>query len=456
MRGYAGPLSFLLALLALFGGSVWLTRHPEAEIVRRAEGWPFIGRLASEVRRRYATPPPAEAGDSPVVIVDDAEPVVVEPVLPPVGEGFLWVIPGTVMRREPSANAPEIRQFDAIANVTRLEKRGDWYRVWSRGREGWVYLEGYRDDNPPYGSDPEPVKPLPSAAPDEETLATARGYLGAGARELALGPYKLYTDVGDDGLLAYFGRVASGLERAYLERYGRPPIDRVPREVVVIYASEADYREYQNRSPELLGIASGGHTATGLSVLYVGDRLRWEVASTLVHELVHTLNRRALGPALPSWLNEGLADDLASSEIAADGRVVLGSIGGHRVRSENQFTMRGAIAALWQLRDAVRTGSLIHVRELLHLHWEDFVRGHRANEHYAASAFWIRFLLEGDGGAYAEALRGYLESVSRGGPATPDALRARLGLSWNQLDARFRLWIEFQQTPTTVTSVSPS
>ena len=53
MRGDAGPKILLLTLVALFGGFAWLTHHPEAEIVRRAESWPFVGPLASQFRQRF-------------------------------------------------------------------------------------------------------------------------------------------------------------------------------------------------------------------------------------------------------------------------------------------------------------------------------------------------------------------------------------------------------------------
>ncbi|NIW29369.1 MAG: hypothetical protein GWN07_19375, partial [Actinobacteria bacterium] len=83
----------------------------------------------------------------------------------------------------------------------------------------------------------------------------------------------------------------------------------------------------------------------------------------------------------------------------------------------------------------------------LHLDWDDFVRSDRSGVNYAASAFWVRFLLDGEDGRYAPTFRDYLRAVSRGEPATPEALRERLGLPWNVVDARFRLWLDFQDTP---------
>ena len=87
----------------------------------------------------------------------------------PLGQGEVWVLPGHRIQNAPSSTAPTLFEFEAIANVTMLEKRGDWYRVYRRGLEGWVYLEGYRESpDPPYGRAVEPPGPLPPRAPEPE------------------------------------------------------------------------------------------------------------------------------------------------------------------------------------------------------------------------------------------------------------------------------------------------
>lgn len=433
----------IMTVLVFLGGLAWLTRHPDAEILHRAESWPLVGSLASEFRQSYGVSAPERTTESEGAA--EEPPKFVEPVVSPLGEGFVWVAPGTILRRGPDESSKKILQFDAITNVTRLEKKGDWYRVWFRGREGWVYLEGYSDEKPPYGSDPLPTLPLPSQEPEEEALAAARSYLGERERHLVVGPYRLYTDSPDDVLLAYLGRLASGLEEVYVERLGMRPVDGNPKEVVVIYRQEQHYRQLQNSSDQLVGLLARGHTGSGLVVLYVGARARWEVGSTLIHELVHTLNRRTLGPALPSWLDEGLAEDLSLSASDDAGKIQLGSLGGERRRESSQITVHGGVASLWALRDRAREGRLPKIPALLHLEWADFVRAEAVTTHYAAAAFWIRFLLAGDQERLAEPFREYLRGVSRGESATPEVLRLGLDLPWNVLDARYQLWIDFQR-----------
>ncbi len=53
---------FVALLLGTFGGLTYLTRHPDAEILRRAESWPGVGPLASRFREAYR--PPRPAGDA--------------------------------------------------------------------------------------------------------------------------------------------------------------------------------------------------------------------------------------------------------------------------------------------------------------------------------------------------------------------------------------------------------
>ncbi len=450
MRSNVAPVFFLILFLALFGGLIYLAHHPEAEALQRAEAWPFLGPLATAFRERFTPPEPVPKAEETTT----QEVVHLVPVVPPLGEGEVWVLPGNRIRSEPSPTAPTILEFEAISNVTWLEKRGDWYGVWHRGIQGWVYLEGYEEsEDPPYGRAVEPPGPLPPRAPDSAALEAARALLTDGGRHLAIGPWQLWTDSTDEELLWRLRGVASGLEAVYTGRYGREPLGR-PLEGFVLYDDEAVYREVQNRSDRLLGLAAAGHTVSGLSISFVGQRSHDAVAATLVHELVHTINRRALGPVLPSWLGEGLAEDLATSRLGRQGPLP-GTLGGERRVEGEAWIMDGGIAALFQLRDRVRTARLASVQELLELDWESFVRPGVAELHYAQSAFFLRFLLDGEDGRYAEGFRAFLDAVAAGGPVSGRALRRHLDESWMALDARFELWLEFHKFPDPVVAEEP-
>jgi len=316
--------------------------------------------------------------------------------------------------------------------------------VWRSGTEGWVHLADYVPARePPFGSDPDPPGPLLPREPDEETLAASRQLFGDEERVLGLGPYTLYTDSRDDPWLSGLDRVVARLDEVYARRYEREPLG-TPRAAVVLYADEDAYRRFQARSDRIRGLHAAGHKTGGLAVLYIGERSWQAVRSTLVHELVHLINRRALGPALPSWLDEGLADDLALSEIDEEGRIRPGSLTGQRREESGRVMLDGALASLWKLNDSRRDGTLVPVQDLLGLEWEEFVNPERSRTHYTASAFWVRFLLEAEGGRYAPGFREFLAGVAEGRPATGDALREKLGEDWSVLNGSYRGWIAFK------------
>jgi hypothetical protein len=264
-------------------------------------------------------------------------------------------------------------------------------------------------------------------------LARARSRLSGAETAGRLGPYALYTDVERSARLDRLDRIASEVEGAYRGRYGRRPLGE-PAEAVVLFAREKDYRAFQNESARLSGLAASGHSGHGLVALYDGGRPGEELASTLVHELAHLLNRRAVGPILPSWLDEGIADDLAQSRIDARGRIEPGTLGGVTVRASRRVEMYGARAALEQLARGVEAGRLRPLPELLSLEWERFV-GRGSDLHYAQSSFFVRYLLDGEGGALAPGFGPSWPPPPRAGRSSPRRCASGWGgrgRSWGQ------------------------
>lgn len=448
MRSNAGLVLILLAVLALVVSVVYFAHHPEAEALRRAEELPYVGEFVTAFRELYSPP----TAPNPPAVEASQEVVHVTPTVAPLGEGQVWVLPGTELKRQPVTESKTILQFKSIANVTRLERRGDWFRVWRRGVEGWVFLEDYRDDDqPPYGRDTEPVLPQAAEPPSEEDLAEALSFMTVGdaapgnqvPAEQRLGPYRFFTDSLDEVLIDELRAVAGAAERAYVERTGLTPVGD-PAAVVLLFANEADYRRLQQSSSKLVGLAASGHAGSGLVIFYVGSRSRVEIRATLLHELVHTLNARALGPALPTWLDEGLSEALSFSRLDAGGWPDASALSGERRREGDQYILRGGKAALFRLRDRVRAATLPSVVEVSGLAWEDFVQPGDGAVHYAVAGFWIRFLLNAEDERYRDDLQAFLASIAQGEPPTAEALRQRLDESWTVLQARFELWLEFQ------------
>ncbi len=154
---------------------------------------------------------------------------------------------------------------------------------------------------------------------------------------------------------------------------------------------------------------------------------------TLLHELAHLLGRRALGPALPPWLDEGMSDDLAYSIVDGSGRLLLGTISGVRIDTDGGFELRGGLASLKISADETERQIL---PALLDLSWSEFAVDGPVGRNYARAAFLVRCLLaDRCGPASSEAFRDYLSGISEGGPAGPEALRSELDRSWALVEA---------------------
>ena len=283
--------------------------------------------------------------------------------------------------------------------------------------------------------------------PDAEELALARSFLGDTKSESALGPYELHSDLEDPYLQAILSSSTDGLEAVYVRRYGLDPVG-VARGAIVLYAREADYRALQRSSSRLAQLTPTGHTSRGIVALYRGERTRLEVASTFVHELVHLVNRRALGPALPPWLDEGLAGDLGSSHIGLDGVIDPSRFGGQRLAWPTRIELVGPVAAIWGVGQRIEKGTQPPLREILARDWQHFVHGPAGRESYETSTLFFRFLLDPatplhtrGGPPPGEALRAFLASVAQGRDPSADALRTRLGVPWSELEAAFRSWV---------------
>lgn len=453
------PLHLLLALLlAALGGFAWLTHHPGVPWLAEAEAWPLLGPLAAAFRERYLPPPGADGalpgsdtGEGGVEVI-----VVYVPGEPPATPGAqgevrgaveqIWLQAGTALSREPREGAPAVAHLAAIANLPVLERRGEWARVTYREVTGWVKAP-WEGGSPPLGSAPEPPRPVPALTPDPALLARGLSLLGGRSPAGSLGPYTLYTDHSDPGLLAFLDRAAAGVEEVYRQRYRRSPVGEAA-EAVLLFSREEGYRAFQESDPRLTGLQAAGHAGHGLIALYVDGRPRWELAGTLVHEVTHLLNRRALGPALPPWLDEGMAGDLGSSAFAPGGAIEAGTLGGEVRRSGERIDFHGPRASVRHLVEALDGGTFLPLPELFRLSWEEFVRPPASELHYAESAFLVRYLVEGEGGGLAPGFHSFLAAVSEGGPATGEALAEHLSRPWARTEPGLRAWLRFAEHAT--------
>ncbi|MDX1384502.1 MAG: hypothetical protein R3190_12700, partial [Thermoanaerobaculia bacterium] len=131
-------------------------------------------------------------------------------------------------------------------------------------------------------------------------------------------------------------------------------------------------------------------------------------------------------PALPPWLDEGIADDLASARLDESSRLEVGALAAERFDLGDRIELRGGLASLDLLLVARRDGSAVRLDRLLAADWETFVGGRRSRLHYAASAFLIRFLARPED-PRRDDFMAFLDGVSRGGPPDTGGFETHLG-----------------------------
>lgn len=359
----------------------------------------------------------------------------------------LEVAAGVRLRRAPDPTSAPLATFDGPVVLPVLERGAGWVRVRWAGWVGWVPADGREPDPPAASVPPARRQPRPeSPGAEPTTLEEALRHLVDPLPPATLGPFALYTDSRRERLLSRLRSVAEPLAETYTRRFGLPLAH--PRGAIVLYATEASYRAWAEASAVR---RARGHARGGVASLFVGNEDAELLASLLVHEATHLLNRQAFDAELPAWLEEALASDLASCRIDPDGRLVLGSWGGtsslHALtgrRREVWFQERGAVASRRLLLEAWRRRELPTLGELLALGPGEFGAAERPGLHYGQATALVRYLLDGERGTLADAFRGYLGGLAAGAPAETALLEASLGRSLAQLQRGFDRWLARQ------------
>jgi len=226
---------------------------------------------------------------------------------------------GARLREQPRIDSPVLEILPVSLELPVLDRQGTWVKVRFRTWQGWVHSDG---DPPEIG-----MELSLSLGPDDERLLRARSLLNPDAEPRPLGPFTLYTDVKDEELLNWLSAVARDVFRAYRERFGLDPGSQV-REVLVVFADETNYRRFEAAEDRIAKTDSRGYTSEGLSVLFTGEHGRTSLVSVFIHELTHLLNRRVFRTEVAAWLEEGMAEDLAFSQVTRQGQIRLGTLAG--------------------------------------------------------------------------------------------------------------------------------
>ncbi len=435
----------IVVILAALGAVAYFSHNPDSAWLTRMRTWPVVGRLASEFQDSYRSPgPPAPLPSSQVSIVVVPPPAAALDVHP-----YAHLKPGSALRTRPSPSAPLIARLDRYYVLPYLKREGDWVEVRPGGRRGWVRV-GPRDSGapPPLGEEPMPPHPLAGIAAPPALLRAAEAQMVNPPRRSRLGPYPLVTDFEQPGLLAALDRLVGQIEPLYRERYGLNPVG-TPKATIVIFALKKEFEAFNRSDPRLRGLRPEGTEVPGLVALYAEGHNRSELEATLVHEITHLLNRRGLGPALPPWINEGMAEDMASSRITPMGTIDGNALAGVVTVSGKRRTLMGAQAGVLLLAKQMHSAEAPSLIRLTTMDWRSFVAAPSAAEHYRQAGLLFRCLATGPvmpGHAVhpREGLQRFLREIASGGPATGDALVEALGTSWSQLHTYFRSWLESQ------------
>lgn len=345
-----------------------------------------------------------------------------------------WFSPGHTIRSAPEAGAPVRAELASMAWLPVLDQQGSWKQVVFQGKRGWVDASW----RPPYktkwarrGLLRHRHEPVTSS--DWGRYQQARKLLEVDKKnhKVQVGEYTLITDVEDPELIAAMDRAAVAAEEAYFARFGRLPSGN-PGRSVVLFAEEDLYRQY------LAGLSGKlkwnlGHAESGILAFFAEGRPRPELVRTLIHEIGHLLNDRALARRLPTWLEEGIATDLGSAWLE-DSAVATG---------RESLAIQSPHRRLLYLGEMMDAGGLPPCQAVMYLNYDTF---HRTPETerwaYAHSLALVRFLLDGDGGRHADGFREFLRDVAAGySPGTENLLK-HLELQPEHLDRGFRHWLQ--------------
>lgn len=247
-----------------------------------------------------------------------------------------WLRPGTDLLDQPGG-AP-VTTMDHIANLP-VVATGDnaWVQVIYTDRKLWVEAPEFTGGEPPLGSAPTPLMPLAAVPLSAERLDSARSLFSGEGVEGSAGPYRLLGDSNRvRSLAAACAPELANVDAEFERRTGLAP-GGPARETLLVFAARHSYQRFLDGAPRVTAGVSDpdGYSlpAQGFAATYFEGRSDTEVCAVLVHEAAHLTSRRALGPALPAWLAEGLATWLEGRSLTAIDPHTAGSL----VRMEEEF-----------------------------------------------------------------------------------------------------------------------
>jgi hypothetical protein len=252
----------------------------------------------------------------------------------------------------------------------------------------------------------------PAGEEASEDLRRARSLMtpaSTGIHHLLAGRLDLLTDVRKAGCVDDLARATGRFAAAFGERYRIAMGARI-KWTVAFFDSEAACLAFRGPEPD-------GPEDRQIAVVCGGSRGPEEIRRELARDMARIATHAKITATPPPWLDEGIASDFAERESSDKGTVVR------------------------LVRDAARAGRCLALPDVVGSNRKEFFAPGARELNVALSGLFVRFLLEGDGGAHAVAFREFLNDVASGGAPRSDALLARAGTDREDMQRGFDAWL---------------
>lgn len=257
------------------------------------------------------------------------------------------------------------------------------------------------------------------------------GGQGAPLTEYATQHYQLKTDLERSEARAY-GQHMDQVFAAYAQRFehfGRPARQRMS---LYLFQRRQDYLSYLAeqglKAANTAGVFFVTERGSGLAS-FVEDQPRSKVFAVLQHEGFHQFAWHCLGPDLPMWVNEGLAQYFEAA-IVVRGKMRLGVPDAH------------GLAVVQAALEAKATMPFESLLSMERQRWNEVLTSQpeAAGLLYAQSWSMIYFLIKGQGGRLQPLLERYLQQISDG-KGSESAFREVFGDDAAGLERRWRSYV---------------
>jgi hypothetical protein len=280
------------------------------------------------------------------------------------------------------------------------------------------------------------------------TRRTAESYLGPANRVSASSPhFEVVTNAVTADVAA---RIAGNLEASYGATYELfeskiPTLKVSDRVVAVVFGLRATFKAFLSTSHGS-GFAEGIFAPEGLLAFHMEMGANELLTQLMIHESAHAfLERHVVAPGVrfPLWLNEGLAEYIAKSDVEK-GRIVPGSHKKRRTVYHNPVADRSDLSTsalgATEIRKAFHTGKAIPLDQLFTATRDTFY-GERHELFYGEAWLFVHFLRHGKPTWANEEFPRFVLYVAEGF-APEDVFTAVYGRAPTDLGEDFRKYVE--------------